>query len=86
MNESKTFISDEESEIKGVQFTISMLYLCSVDELDAGMYSCLANNSAGNTSAEFEIQANPGMSWSHFVINFKPTAVVQSVSHHVVRH
>lgn len=58
VNESLTFITSVESDVSSPLFTISILYLCSVDEFDLGIYSCQAANFAGNTSYEFEIQVN----------------------------
>lgn len=61
-NESLSFIRSEESNYNGVLFTTSTLFLCSVDEFDIGTYTCLATNSAGNDSVDFEIQVNVGES------------------------
>ena len=39
----------------GVNFTRSILQLCSVTFEEEGTYSCVANNSAGTTSANFSV-------------------------------
>ena len=41
--------------IEGVNFTRSILELCSVTFEDDGLYSCVANDSVGNGSAEFSL-------------------------------
>lgn len=58
VNESLTFITSEKSDVSSPPFTISILYLCTVDEFNLGIYSCQAANFVGNTSYEFEIQLN----------------------------
>ena len=65
MNESLTFITNEESDASSPLFTVSILHLCSVDEFDLGVYSCQAANFGGSTSYEFEVQLNIG---KHFVV------------------
>ena len=60
-NESLTSIYNEEFESSGLQFTSSILELCSVNEDDVGTYSCQASNSAGNDSIEFDVQVMLGI-------------------------
>ena len=60
-NESLTTIYNEEVEENGLLFTTSILEVCSVGADDRGTYSCVASNSAGNDTREFEIQVTLGM-------------------------
>ena len=61
MNESLTTIYSEEVEQNGLLFTTSILEVCSVGADDIGTYSCVASNSAGNDSFEFDVQVMLGM-------------------------
>ena len=60
-NESLTTIYNEEFENNGTLFTTSILELCSVGADNGGAYSCVASNSAGNDSFDFDIQVMLGM-------------------------
>ena len=60
-NESLTTIYSEEVEQNGLLFTTSILEVCTVGADDIGTYSCVASNSAGNDSFEFEVQVTLGM-------------------------
>jgi hypothetical protein len=60
-NESLIAIYTEEVEQNGLLFTTSILEVCSVGADDLGTYSCVASNSAGNDSFEFDIQVTLGM-------------------------
>ena len=59
-NDSLTTIYNDEFDRDELQFTSSILELCSVNEDDIGTYSCLASNSAGNDSIEFDVQVRLG--------------------------
>ena len=48
-------VYEETITIEGVNFTRSILELCSVTFDNNGLYSCVANDSVGNTSAEFSL-------------------------------
>ena len=60
-NESLTTIYNEEVEQNGLFFTTSILEVCSVGADDRGSYSCMASNSAGNDSFDFDVQVMLGM-------------------------
>ena len=60
-NESLTMIHNEVVEQNGVLFTASILEVSSVGADDRGSYRCVASNSAGNDSFDFDIQVMPGM-------------------------
>ena len=60
-NGSLTSIYNEQFEANGLLFTSSILEVCSVSPGDAGAYSCIASNLAGNDSIDFGIQVQAGM-------------------------
>ena len=62
-NESLTTIYNEEVEQNGLLFTTSILEVCSVGADDRGSYRCVASNSVGNDSFDFDIQVMLGMAY-----------------------
>ena len=54
-NSSVITIYQEVLNISAVAFVKSILEICSVDEDDAGQYSCSAETSASNDTANFEL-------------------------------
>ena len=60
-NDSLTSIYNEEVENNGLLFTTSILEVCSVGSENIGSYSCVAGNSAGNDSFDFDVQVMLGM-------------------------
>ena len=58
---SLTSIYNEQSESNDLLFTSSILEVCSVGADSSGTYSCLALNSAGNDSVEFEVEVTLGI-------------------------
>ena len=56
MNDSQRItIFEDEVEEGGITFIQSILEICSTEENDAGVYSCIAENEAGNDTANFEL-------------------------------
>ena len=56
MNDSQRItIYEEEIEEGGITFVQSILQICSAETDDAGSYSCNADNTAGNDTANFEL-------------------------------
>ena len=60
-NGSQATIYEELVTEDGVTFVHSFLQLRSVEETDAGQYSCFANNTLGNDTAFFELAVAQGM-------------------------
>jgi len=54
-NSSVVTIYQHVLNISGVIVMRSILEICSVDEDDAGQYSCFAENSVSNDTANFEL-------------------------------
>ena len=48
-------VFEEEIEKEGITFLQSILQVCSTGEDDVGAYSCIAENEAGNDTANFEL-------------------------------
>ena len=60
MNDSQRItIYEEEVEEGGTTFIQSILQICSTEADDAGVYSCIAANEAGNDTATFELTVTP---------------------------
>ena len=55
MNDSRVFIYDEAFEEGGSTFVQSILQVCSTEESDSGVYSCVAESEQGNATATFEV-------------------------------
>ena len=60
-NGSQATIYEELLTEDGVTLVHSFLQLCSVEETDAGQYSCFSNNTLGNDTAFFELAVAQGM-------------------------
>ena len=60
-NSSQATIYEELVTEDGVTFVHSFLQLRSVEETDAGQYSCFADNTLGNDTASFELAVAQGM-------------------------
>ena len=60
-NDSSPLVTVYESQVmqNGLNFTESILELCSVEVEDAGNYSCTANNSRGSHSFGFTLSVRP---------------------------
>ena len=54
-NSSVITIYQDVLEIRGVAFMRSILEICSVDGDDGGQYSCFAETSVSNDTANFEL-------------------------------
>ena len=54
-NSSTVTIYQDVLEIRGVAFKSSILEICSVDGDDGGQYSCFAENSVSNDTANFNL-------------------------------
>ena len=67
---SLTSIYNEQSESNELLFTSSILEVCSVGADSSGTYSCLALNSAGNDSVEFEVEVTLGTCIFPCVVSF----------------
>ena len=52
-------IFEEEVEEGGITFIQSILQICSTEANDAGVYSCIAENDAGNDTSTFELTVTP---------------------------
>ena len=61
VNESLIMIYNEVVEQNGLLSTTSILEVYSVGADDHGSYRCVASNSAGNDSFDFDIYVTPGM-------------------------
>ena len=60
MNDSQRItIYEEEVEEGGITFIQSILQICSTEANDAGVYSCIAENEAGNDTATFQVTVTP---------------------------
>ena len=60
MNDSQRItIYEAEIEEGGSTFLQSILQICSTEANDAGVYSCNAENEAGNDTASFELTVTP---------------------------
>ena len=60
MNDSQRItIYEQEVEEGGITFIQSILQICSTEANDAGVYSCIAENEAGNDTAAFELTVTP---------------------------
>jgi len=60
MNDSQRITTTErEIEEGGTTFIRSILRICSTGANDAGVYSCIAENEAGNDTATFELNVAP---------------------------
>ena len=60
MNDSQRItIYEEEIEEGGITFLQSILQICSARADDAGTYSCIAENEAGNDTANFQLNVVP---------------------------
>ena len=60
MNDSQRItIYEEEVEVGGITFVQSILQICSTETNDAGVYNCIAENEAGNDTANFELTVTP---------------------------
>ena len=55
MNDSRVFVYEEAFEEGGSSFVQSILQICSTEEPDSGVYSCVAENEQGNATAVFEL-------------------------------
>ena len=56
MNDSQRItIYEEQFEENGVTFVQSILQICSTEIDDSGVYSCTAENNAGNITSAFEL-------------------------------
>jgi len=54
-NDSEVTIYQEVLNISGLIFAKSILEICALDEDDAGQYSCFAESSTSNDTANFEL-------------------------------
>ena len=54
-NSSVITIYQEVLNVSGLAFMKSILEICSIDEDDAGQYSCFAETSTSNDTANFEL-------------------------------
>ena len=55
-NGSRVTVYEEEREMEGGErFVTSVLEVCSVGQLDAGEYNCVAANSRGNSSTKMKL-------------------------------
>ena len=60
MNDSQRItITEREIEEGGTTFIRAILRICSTGANDAGVYSCIAENEAGNDTATFELNVAP---------------------------
>ena len=60
MNDSQRItIYKEEIEEGGITFLQSILQICSARADDAGAYSCIAENNAGDDTSNFELTVTP---------------------------
>ena len=60
MNDSQRItIYEDEVEEGGITFIQSILQICSTEANDAGVYSCIAENDAGNDTDAFELTVTP---------------------------
>ena len=57
MNDTERItIYQQQIEVEGIKFVQSILQICSIEMADAGVYTCLAENVAGNDTASFELE------------------------------
>ena len=59
MNDSQRITIYQEEVEGGITFIQSILQICSTEANDAGVYSCIAENEAGNDTAAFELTVTP---------------------------
>ena len=57
-NDSRVTIYEDLVTEDGVTFVQSILELCSVEEADAGQYSCFVDNTFGNDTVSFVLAVN----------------------------
>ena len=55
-NDSRTTVYDQLVTENGVTFIVSMLQLCSAEEMDNGEYSCIGQNLVGIDSSVFQLR------------------------------
>ena len=64
MNDSQRItIYEEQFEENGITFTQSILQICSTQIDDSGVYSCSADNRAGNSRSTFELLVTVPGKW-----------------------
>ena len=76
-NSSRTNIYEENGTVAGRRYLQSILEVCSVSEMDAGLYECTATSALLNTSSNFRVTVGGELS-------VKPTHY-HNHSIHVVR-
>ena len=57
-NGTRFSIYEELVTVNGVTFVESILVICSVEQGDAAQYSCVASNSIGSDTANFNLTVN----------------------------
>ena len=78
MNDSQRItIYEEQFEENGITFIQSTLQICSTQIDDSGVYSCAAENRAGNNTSTFELLVTVAGKWlstfdSHITITLWP--------------
>ena len=72
-NSSEVTIYQEVLNISGLIFAKSILEICALDEDDAGQYSCFAESSTSNDTANFELSVtNQGIYLPWYYRNLRP--------------
>ena len=66
-NDSEVTIYQEVLNISGLIFAKSILEICALDEGDAGQYSCFAESSTSNDTANFELSVTNQGSYIYHV-------------------